>query len=81
MVQEIENYIQSIIESNACIIEMSDTPLGSGGARCVAGLLNFCSSLTEINLSQCDIKDAGAKCLFEDLKDNKTVQYLNLSGN
>lgn len=60
---------------------MSDSPLGSGGARCVAGLITFCKNLVSINLSQCGIKDSGAKFLFDELKVNKTVEFVNLSGN
>ncbi len=81
LVSEIESYIQSIIESDDPVLDMSDSPLGSGGARCVAGLISYCKSLNDINLSQCDIKDAGAKCLFDELKVNKTVESINLSGN
>ena len=69
------------MESNGNELDMSDSPLGSGGARCVAGLLPYCKSLTIINLSQCEIKDLGAKCLFDELKTNKTVESVNLSGN
>jgi hypothetical protein len=47
---------------------MSDSPLGSGGAKCVAELLYLCEGLKEIHLSSCEIKDAGAKNLFELLK-------------
>ena len=51
LVQEIESYIQSIIEGNDKELDMSDSPLGSGGARCVAGLITFCKNLVSINLS------------------------------
>lgn len=60
---------------------MSDSPLGSGGARCVACLISLCKNLSSINLSQCNIKDSGAKILFEELKANKTVDHVDLSGN
>ena len=60
---------------------MSDSPLGSSGARCVASRVNYCKNLTSINLSSCEIKDEGAECLFDKLKSNKTVESVNLSGN
>jgi len=61
------------VESNGPEIDMSDSPLGSAGAKCVSGLISYCKNLVSINLSQCEIKDQGAKCLFEDLKTNRTV--------
>ena len=47
---------------------MSDSPLCTGGARCVAKLLGICKGLKEIQLSNCEIGDTGAQSLFEELK-------------
>ena len=46
---------------------MSDSSLGSAGAKIVARSLHLCKNLSEINLRKCEIKDAGAKALFDEL--------------
>ena len=46
---------------------MSDSPIGSGGAKCVAAAINFCEGLTEMKLMSCNIKDSGARSLFDEL--------------
>ena len=53
----------------------------SQGAECVAAVLNFCTKLTEIRLSNCEIKDRGAYKLFEELAKHNSVEIIDLSGN
>lgn len=43
MVQDIENYLKDIMENSETVIEMSDSPIGSTGARCVSAAVPFCS--------------------------------------
>ena len=59
--------MKGVMENNEKVIEMSDSPIGSGGAKCVAAAINFCEGLTEMKLSNCAIKDSGARTLFEEL--------------
>lgn len=50
LVNEIESYIQTVAEQEQTLIDMSDSPLGSGGARCVAKAIMSCKQLHEIQL-------------------------------
>lgn len=54
-------------EQECFTIDMSDSPLGSSGAMCVSKNLKSCKNLKEIQLANCEIKDTGAKVLFEEL--------------
>ena len=81
LINEIEDYLKGVMENNEKGIEMSDSPIGSGGAKCVAAAINFCESLIEMKLSNCDIKDSGARSLFDELKKSNTVEVVDLSKN
>lgn len=81
LITEIEEYVRSAMENNETSIEMSDTPIGSHGAQAVSAAVPYCDSLKEIHMSNCEIKDAGAKFLFDELQQSKSVTYLNLSNN
>lgn len=69
------------MENNEKQIEMSDSPIGSSGAKCVAAAINFCDGLLEMRLSNCDIKDAGARSLFDELANSNSIQIIDLSRN
>lgn len=69
------------MEDGSNVIEMSDSPIKSQGAECVAAAINFCESVTEIRLANCEIKDAGAVKLFIELANCPIVQLIDLSGN
>ena len=69
------------MENNEKQIEMSDSPIGSSGAKCVAAAINFCEGLLEIRLSNCAIKDSGARSLFDELANSNTVQIVDMSRN
>ena len=60
---------------------MSDSPIKSQGAECVATAINFCETVTEVRLANCEIKDYGACKLFEELAKSKSVEHIDLSGN
>jgi hypothetical protein len=67
LINEIEEYVRTVMENNETQIEMSDTPLGDHGAQAVSAAVPYCEALKEINMSNCEIKDAGAKFLFDEL--------------
>ena len=67
LINEIEDYLKGVMENNEKLIEMSDSAIGSGGAKCVAAAINFCEGLEELKLANCSIKDSGARSLFEEL--------------
>ena len=47
---EIEEYLRGVMENNETIIEMSDSPIGSGGAKAVAAVLCLCDALKEVQM-------------------------------
>ena len=69
------------MEDGSRVIEMSDSPIKSQGAECVAAAITFCENVNEINLANCEIKDSGARKLFESLTNSKSVERIDLSGN
>ena len=69
------------MEDGSHLIEMSDSPIKSQGAECVAAAINFCEAVKEIKLANCDIKDHGAYKLFEELTKSQNVEVIDLSGN
>ena len=81
LIQEIEDYLKGVMDNNENVIEMSDNIIKSPGANCVAAAINFCSALTEVHLSNCQIRDPGAKTIFSEVAMSKTVQVLDLSRN
>lgn len=60
---------------------MSDSPIGSSGAKCVAAAISFCEGLEDMRLSNCDIKDSGAKALFEEMVSSQSLKVVDLSRN
>ena len=60
---------------------MQDSPIGSSGAKCVAAAINFCEGLLEMKLSNCNIKDSGARSLFDELANSNSVQIIDMSRN
>jgi len=52
---------------------MSDSPIKSQGAECVAAAVSFCDKVTDIRLANCEIKDSGAQKLFGELAKSKSV--------
>ena len=42
LVNEINDYLQGIMEDKGTLIEMSDSPIKSQGAECVAAAVCFC---------------------------------------
>ena len=81
LINEIEDYLKGVMENNEKLIEMSDSAIGSSGAKCVAAAINFCEGLLELKLSNCSIKDSGACSLFDELANSKTVQIIDMSKN
>ena len=81
LVNEINDYLTGIMEDGARVIEMSDSPIKSAGAECVAAAITFCEAVVEIRLANCDIKDSGAQKLFNELAKSKSVESIDLSGN
>ena len=69
------------MEDGSALIEMSDSPIKSQGAECVAAAINFCEAVTEVKLANCEIKDHGAYKLFEELSKSKNIEVIDLSGN
>jgi len=69
------------MEDNSRVIEMSDSPIKSQGAECVAAAVNFCETVTEVRLANCAIGDGGAYKLFSELAKSKSVEIIDLSGN
>lgn len=63
------------------MIEMSDSPIRSQGAECVAAAIGLCKNLIEVRLANCEIKDIGAKKLFEELMKSQSVEVVDLRGN
>jgi hypothetical protein len=61
------------MENNEKSIEMSDSPIGSSGAKCVAAAISFCEGLIEMKLSNCEIKDSGAKALFDEMVSSRSL--------
>ena len=81
LINEINDYLQGIMEDSSRVIEMSDSPIKSQGAECVAAAIGFCESVLEIRLANCEIKDAGAIQLFTELQKAKNVEIIDISGN
>ena len=81
LINEIEDYLKGVMENNEKQIEMSDSAIGSSGAKCVAAAINFCESLLEMRLSNCNVKDSGARSLFDELANSNTVQIVDMSRN
>ena len=74
LINEIEDYLKGVMENNfEKTVEMSDTPIGSSGAKCVAAAVTFCEGLVEMKLSNCDIKDSGAIALFDEIAQSKSI--------
>lgn len=69
------------MEQNEKVIDISDTPIGNIGAACIAAVLPLCDQLEEIRLNNCGIKDEGAISLFEELKNTRSVKFVELSEN
>ena len=69
------------MEDQGNLIEMSDSPIKSKGAECVAAAIIYCDKVSEIRLSNCEIKDHGAYMLFTELAKSKSVEIVDLSGN
>ena len=69
------------MEDGSRQIEMSDSPIKSQGAECVAAAICFCENVYEVLLKNCDIRDAGAKMLFNEIIKSKNVEVIDLSGN
>lgn len=81
LLNEIEDYLKGVMECNEKVIDMSDSQIGSGGAKCVATAITFCEGLEEMRLANCGIKDAGARSIFEELLASHSVTHVDLSGN
>ncbi len=81
MINEIEDYLKGVMENSEKVIEMMDVSIGSSGAKCVAAAVTFCEGLQEMKLSNCDIKDSGAKALFDEIVVSKSLLLLDLSRN
>jgi hypothetical protein len=81
LINEIEDYLKGVMENNEKLIEMSDSPIGSSGAKCVAAAVTFCEHLTEMKLNNCMIKDSGAKALFDEMTQSRSLITVNLSNN
>jgi hypothetical protein len=60
LINEINDYLQGVVEDESTVVEMSDSPIRSQGAECVATALRVCQSVKEIRLANCEIKDIGA---------------------
>lgn len=56
------------MEHNEKVMDISETPIGNYGAKCVAAVITLCDGLEEIRLSGCDIKDEGANAIFDEMK-------------
>lgn len=67
LLKEIEEYVQLAIVNHETSLEMSDSPIGGGGAQAIAAALSFLESLREIYVSNCEITDKGACVLFDEL--------------
>ena len=69
------------MEHNEEVMDISETPIGNYGAKCVAAVITLCDSLKEIRLSGCSIKDEGAIAIFDEMKTAESVQVLDLYNN
>ena len=69
------------MEQNEKVMDISETPIGNYGAKCVAAVITLCDALEEIRLSGCGIKDDGAMTIFEELKTSDSVSVVDLSNN
>jgi len=55
LINEIEDYLKGVMEANEKSLDMSDSPIGSSGAKCVAAAITFCEGLEVMKLSNCGI--------------------------
>ena len=60
LVNEINDYLTGIMDDGSRSIEMSDSPIKSQGAECVAAAITFCEQVVEVRLANCEIRDSGA---------------------
>lgn len=81
MINEIEEYLKGVMENNEEGIDMSDSAIGSSGAKCVGAAISFCERLEWLKLANCNIGDAGARNLFEELLAAHSVTHIDLSQN
>ena len=81
LINEINDYLQGIMEDGTRQIEMSDSPIKSQGAECVSAAISFCENVFEVRLANCEIRDAGAIKLFAEFQKAKNVEVIDLSGN
>ena len=81
LVNEINDYLTSIMEDGSHLIDMSQSPIKSQGAECVAAAITFCENVSEVKLASCEIRDIGAKKLFMEFTKSKNLEIIDLSGN
>ena len=68
---EIEDYLKGAIEDNESVFDNS--AIGSAGTKVIAAAIQFFENLTEVHLSNCEIRDEGAIFLFDELKSSQSV--------
>ena len=42
LINEIENYLKEVMEQNEKVMDISQTPIGNYGAKCVAAVITLC---------------------------------------
>ena len=67
LINEIENYLQDVIQNGEKCIDISETDIGNYGAKAVAMVIPITESVEEIRLVNCNIGDEGAIELFGEL--------------
>lgn len=70
---EIEDYLKGAIEDNESVLEFDNSAIGSAGTKVIAAAIQFFENLTEVHLSNCEIRDEGAIFLFDELKSSQSV--------
>jgi Ran GTPase-activating protein (RanGAP) involved in mRNA processing and transport len=78
---EIDEYLDEVMKNKDPIIMMANHEIRSPGANSVAAAINFCANLTEVKLSNCGIRDPGAKTLFKEAASSNSLMVLDLSDN
>ncbi len=83
--QQVHNALKvtltSFLKSNNARVQNMVKVLGSKSIGLLVEILKTDTTVTNLNLSCCDIDDAGAKDLADALKTNSTLISLNLENN
>ena len=72
--------IKEMRADSLTVLDLKEKHFGVEGGMVVAGLIPVMGGLTKISLAWNNLEEEGTKAICEALKQNKTIQELDLSG-